>query len=111
MLPITCDRSGFAQLLGIKLRMSWAYWAPELLREFRIFFAPTGCPWGAVGLAIVAAWCCGLCIGLAVAAAVLSNHCRRLVVALARTLLVQLQPSAGGTVDLRGRLAEYQRQL
>lgn len=91
--------------------MSWAYWAPELFREFRFLFAPTGCPWGAIGLAVIIAWCCGLCIGLLVASSLLSIQCRRLVVAISRAVLVHLQPAPAAAVDLRGRLAEYQRHL
>ncbi len=91
--------------------MSWAFWVPELLREFRVWFAPTGCPWGAIGLALVLVWCCGLCLGVVVAASCLSYQCRRLLLALSKTFLVHLHPATSGPVDLRGRLAEYQRQL
>ena len=91
--------------------MSISYLVPDILREVRNWFPPQSyCPWGAILLIIlVLGGICWLC-GFICAAVVFSNHCRRVLAFAFRTLVVALHPSAfAGPVDLRGRLAEYQR--
>ena len=110
-LPITSNQNAWQKSFGVKLRMSWAYLLPDLLREFRVWSIPSSsCPWGAIGLVVLLVWLAGCCCGAALASLVLSIHCRRLV---HLALRVAAQWSAG-PVDspaVATRLREYNRHL
>ena len=98
-----------AQLFGVKW-MSFSFLLPEVLRELRLWSGGSSCPWGAVGLAILALGCLCWISGFICAAACFSVHFRRFLVYLARGVALSLQPSVGpGGLDLQRRLGEYQR--
>ena len=89
--------------------MSWTYLVPEVLRETRhLFSGPSHCPWGAVGLVVVLACACGCCFGALCTLVVVSNQCRRLGLVVVRFALASLS-TVEAPVDLRGRLAQYNR--
>ena len=93
--------SGQAHELGILF--------PEILRGLRVWSAPTGCPWGFILLAVVLTGICCWCIGLACGAAIFSHQCRR-VLHLGLNLATWSVAGTVGPVEVRDRLAQYQRR-
>lgn len=98
-------------LLGFKLRMSWAYFLPDLLREVRVWSLPSSsCPWGAVGLVVVLVWLIGCCCGATFAALALSVQCRR-ILHLGLRLAAQWSAGPAESSALSSWLQEYNRHL
>ncbi len=96
---------------GQASRMSWTFFLPDLLREFRAWSYPaSSCPWGAVGLGLLVFWIAGCCCGALLSALVFSLQCRRLV-HLALRLAAQWSGGTAETTAVAARLREYNRHL
>jgi hypothetical protein len=100
------------QLQGFKLDMSIPWWAPEIFRELRFWFAPPSvCPWGLIGLCFVVGLLISCITGFVIGALVFSSHCRRITIQLLSVTLACLQPSIPvARTDLGARLAEHRRR-
>ena len=94
-------------------RMSLSGWVLELARELRWWNSSScvGCPWGAIALGLLIAWCLGCCLGAFIALTFTSNTCRQILVGILRCLVSAAGPAPFAPQPIGARLAQYRRDL